>query len=610
MKYVYLLLFITTITMSQEQFPIKNHSFASSDTQVKHLDLDIQVDFTNKVISGIASYQIDRKNDSKQLVLDINGLKINKVTFDNNAVSQPFTLGPIVEHLGQALAIKLKANVKTINVHYQTTEKSQAVQWLSSMQTAEKKHPFMFTQSWAILARTWIPCQDNPEVRITYSAKVKVPKQLLALMSAENPIRKNSKGIYNFKMKQPVPMYLIALAVGDLSFKKLDSRTGIYAEPLMLKKAAKEFSDLPKMVKTAEKLYGPYLWDRQDLLIMPPSFPYGGMENPRLSFINPTVIAGDKSRTNIIAHELAHSWSGNLVTNETWEDFWLNEGFTVYFERRITESMYGSDTATMKAKIGIDELKEAMKKIESSKYPEDNRLFLNLKNRNPEDGLTVIPYEKGFYFLKTLENIVGRKQWDAFLKKYFAQHAFQTMSTSKFISLLDKEFIQSSGGLGEKIQINEWVYGQSIPSNAKPIQSQAFVQVDQQLNRWKEGTLAQGLDTQGWVSEQWIHFINNLPEQVEIQKLEDLDQAFNFSESGNVSILSQWFVCLVRNQHAVQYPKIRSFLLSTGHLWHIYSVYAEMIKNQKTQQLALDIFSQAKASYHPITVRALQELFQ
>ena len=334
------------------------HSYAQpNNVVITHLDLDIDVDFNTQVISGTASYNITN-NGASEIILDTKYLDISSVKAGGEETT--FTLGKMDKDLGQPLTIAIKENTKQIAITYKTTAKTEALQWLNAQQTADKTNPFLFTQGQAILTRTWIPIQDSPQIRITYNATVKVPENLMAVMSAENPKEKSADGIYHFKMAQPIPAYLIALAIGDIEYKAISERTGVYAEKSMIDKVKTEFSDMEKMVLAAENLYGAYDWDQFDIIVLPPSFPFGGMENPRLTFATPTVIAGDKSLTSLVAHELAHSWSGNLVTNATWNDFWLNEGFTVYFEIRIMEALYGKERANMLALIGRQDLEDEL----------------------------------------------------------------------------------------------------------------------------------------------------------------------------------------------------------------------------------------------------------
>ncbi len=420
---------------------------------VQHVDLDLKVDFEQHQIDGIALLHLKRVADSDRLWLDTHGLQIKKIELveawpeELNAEARlswassgnaKFELHESRPFLGQPLEVVIEPNAAAVRVHYRTTKESAAVQWLSADQTSGKRHPFLFTQSQAILARTWIPCQDTPAVRTTYSAIVHVPTELIALMSATNPTDRAADGVYRFEMRQPIPSYLFALAVGDLEFRALGKRAGVYAEPTVVEAAAYEFAETERMIAAAEKLYGPYRWERYDMLVLPPSFPFGGMENPRLTFVTPTVLAGDRSLVSLIAHELAHSWSGNLVTNATWNDFWLNEGFTVYFEHRIMEAVFGRDYDEMLALLGMRGLKEQLRELPQR----DTWLKLDLTDRDPDDGMTDVAYDKGYLFLRTVEEAVGRDRFDKFLRDYFDTYAFKSMTTEQFVSYLNEKLLE------------------------------------------------------------------------------------------------------------------------------------------------------------------------
>ena len=392
-------------------------------------------------------------------MLDTRDLTIEKVTLGKEEKPAAFSLSTANGVFGRKLSIAIDKNTALVNVYYQTSPQAAALQWLNPEQTAGKEQPFLFSQSEAILARTWLPCQDSPGIRFTYNATVTVPKGYLALMSAENPQQVNESGTYTFAQKKPIPAYLMAIAAGNIVFRSLGTRTGVYAEPATIEKAHYEFAQMQDMLVAAEKLYGPYEWGRYDVLVLPPSFPFGGMENPCLTFATPTVLAGDRSLVSLVAHELAHSWSGNLVTNATWNDFWLNEGFTVYFENRIMEAIEGPEYADMLTQIGRDDLAETM--AEMGNTNPDTQLKLKLDGRNPDDGMTDIAYEKGFFLLKTIENAVGREKFDAFLKKYFADHAFKTSNTEDFLAYLKKELFAGNEKAYEQLHIEDWIQTRS-----------------------------------------------------------------------------------------------------------------------------------------------------
>lgn len=579
------------------------HSFSEPHHVVtRHLDLDIEVNFDDKVIKGIASYQIDNISGKKQLILDAHGLVIEKII--SNGKKCNFSWGSTDSIMGQALQIDIEKDTKEVSIHYQSAPGSKALQWLNPMQTAGKKHPFLFTQSQAILARTWIPCQDSPGVRFTYTARVKVPSKLMAVMSAENPIKKNNTGIYQFKMEQAIPSYLMALAVGDISYQSIGANTGIYAEPEMLERAVYEFSETEEMLHIAETMYGNYAWEKYDMLVLPPSFPFGGMENPRLTFVTPTILAGDRSLTSLIAHELAHSWSGNLVTNKTWDDFWLNEGFTVYFERRIMERLEGREYADMLSLLGKQDLEREIISLGSKN--KDTHLKLNLKDRDPDQGLTDVAYEKGFFFLRLIEESVGRKQFDSFLKKYFSVNAFKVMDTEAFVAYLNKHLLDQKPEAKEKIKLKEWIYGPGIPDNCPNVKSTKFNAVDQAIASFEKGFPLKNISTDLWSSHEWLHFLRHLPKGISIKQLNQLDKAFNFTNSGNAEVLNAWFLITIPTDYSAIKKPLENFLMSIGRRKFLVPLYkALFIKDVKR---ASEIYNKARPNYHSVSRQTLDAI--
>lgn len=582
----------------------ETHSYAVPNTSaITHLNLDIDVDFESKIIGGSATYDI-KNNHASEIILDSKYLIIKSVEADGKPTE--FKLGKFDEQLGQPLSIAISENTKQITVHYKTTEKTEALQWLSPQQTADKTHPFLFTQGQAILTRSWIPIQDSPQIRITYDATVKVPSELLAVMSAENPKQKTEDGIYNFKMKQPISPYLMALAVGDIYYKAVSNRTGVYAEKSMVNKAHSEFSDMERMVVAAENLYGDYDWDQFDVIVLPPSFPFGGMENPRLTFATPTVIAGDKSLTSLIAHELAHSWSGNLVTNATWNDFWLNEGFTVYFEIRIMEALYGKDRANMIALIGRQDLDEEMKAFKDE--PEMTKLKLDLNNKNPDDGMNSIAYDKGYLFLRTLEETVGREKFDAFLKNYFKTNAFSTVTTEGFIDYLNNNLLEPNA---ITFNVDEWIYEAGIPDNQSIIISDKFQNAEKTLASFIDNKSVDKSKTKNWTTQEWVHFIRNFPETISKDDMARIDDAFNLTNSSNSHIAMVWYEQAINHDYHGNDvdQQIEDFLIRVGRRWYVSTLFKAYKRNDKVEE-ALAIYRKSRANYHSVTVRTIDDMLE
>ncbi len=586
-----------------------HHSYSKpEEAVVTHLIWNANVDFEAKVIQATAIYSIKNLKGVDTIYLDSRNLVIEEVGRDDYEGSLGYKTHNRSDFLGTQIAIPISKQTKEISIKYSTTEGADALQFLDPVQTAGKEHPFLFTQSQAILARTWIPCQDSPGVRFTYEATVKVPKGMLALMSASNPTEVNEEGEYSFKMDQPVPSYLMALAVGNLEYKKIGEVSGVYAEPEMIEASAYEFAEMQNMVDTAEALYGDYRWGMYDVIVLPPSFPFGGMENPRLTFATPTIIAGDRSLTALIAHELAHSWSGNLVTNATWEDIWLNEGFTVYFENRIMEEIYGKDFANMLAILSYQDLQEEIEWLNSEGRQADTRLKVDLEGRDPDDGLTGIPYDKGFYFLKLIEETVGRENWDEFLKTYFNTYAFQVMTTDGFLTYLNQELLDQNPAWKEAIRVDDWVFGEGLPDNCPKVTSTKFVAVEKELNRWSNGEDAKSLNTSKWMTPEWLHFVRLLPEQMTNDQMQMLDQAFGFTTSGNSEIQAAWFEKVIPNNYEASDAAVKAFLIEVGRRKFLVPIYKSILKSEDGKATAAAIYQEARPNYHAVSRETLDKM--
>ncbi len=583
------------------------HTLSNADSvDMQHLDLDIAVDMDKKRINGSALWTINNKDKVSVLKLDTYDLTIDSVQVDGKKVA--YSLDKQIQYLGSALHIPITANSGAVKIYYHTGDSARALQWLDPQQTHDKKHPFLYTQSESIYARSWIPCADGPGIRFSYSARVKVPKGLLALMSAENPQEKNDSSIYHFNMELPIPAYLMALAVGDIAFKPVDERTGVYAEQGVVEKAHWELEGIGDMVNTAEQLYGPYRWGRYDVLVLPPGFPIGGMENPRLTFCTPTILAGDRSLVSLIAHELAHSWSGNLVTNATWDDFWLNEGFTDYFERRITERMLGKSYVDMLWELGYQDLVEEVNGL--AKTPKDTWLKLDLKGRDPDAGLTDIPYEKGSHFLELIERTVGRDSFDHFLAKYFDAHAFKTITTEAFLAYLDSNLIHGDTSILNKIQINKWVYGPGIPANCPRADRERFAKVDSERMKFLNDVPATKLATSEWTTHEWLQFLRTMPPALSAAQMGKLDAAFSFTNTGNSEIADLWFVMSVRAGYTRAYGAMDNFLSSVGRRKFLEPPYGEMMKTAKNAPLAKQLYAKYRKNYHPLAQEGLDKLMK
>lgn len=580
------------------------HSFANiHEVYAKHLHLNVNVDFEQQKLIGSVTYDIVFVKPVTEMIFDTRSLRVDSVLLDGE-VKTDFQFGEYDELLGTPLHVTVTPATKKVQIFYQTGD-SWALQWLTPEQTSGKKSPYLFTQGQAILTRTWIPCQDSPLLRITYSADIQVPSNLLAVMSANNPRDRNPKGRYSFEMKQPIPVYLMALAVGDLVFEPIGKRTGVYSEPDMVKACAYELNDMERMLEAAEKLYGEYLWERYDVIVLPPSFPFGGMENPRLTFATPTIIAGDRSLVSLIAHELAHSWSGNLVTNATWSDFWLNEGFTVYFENRIMEELYGKEYSDMLLLLAEQDLKAEIQGMVSGGREKDTYLKLRLADRDPDDGMNAITYDKGAFFLRMLEHTAGRERFDSFLSQYFNDYRFTNVTTEDFVSYLDKHLLKK---YNLSVNVDEWVYGPGLPASHVPIVSDKFKKVEIAVALFHKGTSAKDIFNADWSTHERIHFIRNLQTDINIAQLKEIDGVFGFSKSGNAEILTAWFVVSINRGYLDNRKELESFLMRVGRRKFLKPIYEALSKTEEGLAFARAVYAKARPNYHSVSTGTIDKL--
>jgi aminopeptidase N len=596
-----------------------------SEFRVKHVSLDLDVNFQKRELSGHVDLTVLRENPrASVLVLDTRDLDIHSVSLvarDGTTTPLTFKFGETRKYLGRPLNIdmpaapaaptatggRFAAPESVIRIEYNSKPQASGLQWLTPAQTNGKKLPYLFSQSESVHARSWIPLQDSPQVRVTYDANIHVPKGLVAVMSAAHgPVSKqaDAKGLvsYRFEMREAIPSYLIAIAVGDIKFRAISSRTGVYAEPGVIDAASAEFSDLGRMVEACEKLFGPYRWGRYDILILPPSAPFGGMENPRLSFITPTVIAGDKSLVSLIAHELAHSWSGNLVTNATWRDFWLNEGFTVYLERRIVEALYGERREQMEDVLGLQSLQHDLGEAD----PAHQQLAVDLRRDDPDDGVTDIAYEKGKLFLQFLERRFGRDPLQMFLRSYFDHFAFQSIYTEQFLDYLRANLLTQKPGAVTEAQIQEWVYGPGIPADAVLPSAAVFAPVEAARKSWLAGSVATArLPARGWSTQEWLQFLNNLPADLARDKVAELDRTFALSKSRNAEIAMAWFLVAIRAGYDAAYPDLQRYLVTIGRRKLVRPLYEELMKTPDGAAVARATYTRARPGYHPITAASI-----
>jgi aminopeptidase N len=590
-------------------------SYARYDqVRTTDLHLDLKADFGQKILSGYAELTLNWIDKSaRTLVLDTNELNIAKVQVLNpngrwSAVS--FMLDKLdVKNVekGRALRIALPFQSQKVRVYYRTAPSAAALQWMAPEQTMSGKRPFMFSQSQDINARSWAPVQDTPAVRFTYSARVDAPAGLRVVMSAENDQKATGAGGWKFKMTQPIPSYLLAIAIGEIEVRNLGPRSAVYAEPARIEAAAYELADTEKMISAAEGLYGPYRWDRYDMIVLPPSFPYGGMENPRLTFLTPTMIAGDRSLVDLIAHELAHSWSGNLVTNASWKYMWLNEGFTTYVTTRIVEKLYGEEVAEMNLQVEQEEALVSLATIPAAKQVLATRGADNDPSAYSDGSLI---YPKGAWFLRTLEQRAGREVFDPFLRGWFESHAFKSATTDEFVDYLKKNLLDAHPEYMAASELDEWLYSAGIPASAKRAASPRLAALDAQRSAWLKGELPTAeLNGKNWIALEWMHFLNDIDGKASAAQMQELDQAFALGKSGNNEIAFRFYRSSIKAGYNVREP-VGKFLASVGRKLFVVPLYSALLKNPNEKDWAKSLYAKTRSHYHPLTQAAVDKAFK
>ncbi|HEY5950861.1 MAG TPA: M1 family metallopeptidase [Kofleriaceae bacterium] len=564
------------------------HSYAQPQrVAVRHLALDLNVDFPQRTLAGTATLSLTRTDRNAPLILDGDHLALDAVK-DCADKSLTYKVGERGKN-GEPIRIEL-GDAECVAITYHTAPDASALLWVEPSGTAGGEQPMLFTQSQATHARSWIPLQDSPGVRFTYEATIHPPPGLWALMSAPNPQAPPGDGVWHFRQDHPIPSYLMALAVGDFAFRSTGPRSGVYAEPSVVAGAAWEFAEVEQMIDAAEQLYGAYRWGRYDMLVLPPSFPFGGMENPNLTFLTPTAISGDRALVSLIAHELAHSWSGNLATNSTWNDTWLNEGFTTYVEYRVMEQLRGRETADVLWYLGRKSVDQALAKY--GKGPATRLAHHYGRDTDAEDIPTGLAYDKGALFLRTLERAYGRDMFDAWLRGWFDRHAFQSVDSRMFEAEIKT--------LGNKVDIAKWLYEGGLAADAAPATS-AHAAVIEQL-----ATSGGDVDASAWTTMDWVVYLGALPTKTPAERLKALDARYYLTATTNSEIAMHWLPLLVRADVRDAAPAVESYLMRVGRVRMVRPLYAAMMESAPTwRALAKSTFERAKPKYHPITREAI-----
>jgi leukotriene A-4 hydrolase/aminopeptidase len=581
------------------------HSYFDSDQPVtSRLSLKLGVDFDSRRIDGSVILHFETAAGGI-LDLDTKGLTIDSVkTADGKPVR--FELGEEEEILGRRLRLHLPDGTGQVEIDYRTSPDAVALQWLSPEQTEGKRHPFLFSQCQAIHARTMVPVQDSPRVRVAYDAEVTVPEALTAVMSAGPSGVRQGQGtrIFRFEMPQPIPSYLLALAVGELESRDLSPRSRVWAEPGTVERAAWEFEAIEAMIVKAEELFGPYEWDRYDMIVLPPAFPYGGMENPRMTFLTPTLLAGDRSLVDVVAHELAHSWTGNLVTNATVEHFWLNEGSTVWAERRILEALHGEDAAVLSWAIGQKGLETDIERFGLDSPL--TRLRTELKGIDPDEAFSLVPYEKGSRFLALIERTAGRERFDRFIRDYMAKFRFTSITSEEFLEFLEEKL----PGVAAEVQADTWLYQSGMPANAPVFRSNRLEQLTTLAEQWGSGSRPSPVEAAGWKPEETLIYLQHLPRELDAAGCLWLDDNLKLSGRGNYEILVEWLTIAAASDYEPVFGKVREVLIGVGRMKYLRPLYTALGQHPRTRSLGREIFANARNGYHPVALRVVESVLE
>jgi leukotriene-A4 hydrolase len=578
--------------------------FDDAQPRTRHLGLELEVDFEGRGLDGWALLDLGEPS-SGPLDLDTKGLDVYSVESEDGT-EVPFELADEEPILGRRLRLDLPPGTRRVTIEYSSAIEALGLQWLDPPQTEGKRHPFLFSHFQPIHARTCMPVQDSPRARVTYRAAITVPQDLTAVMSAgsvgEQPGDRPGTRTFLFDMPQSIPTYLIALAVGDLSSHDISPRSRVWAEPATLDAAAHEFAEIEEMITTAEGLFGPYEWDRYDVIVLPPSFPYGGMENPRLTFLTPTLLAGDRSLVDVVAHELAHSWTGNLVTNASVDHFWLNEGATVWAERRIVEALRGRDAAVLGWAIGEQALAAEFERFGAKAAV--TRLRNDLEGTNPDDVFSSIPYEKGSRFLALLEQTAGRERFDAFIRRYIEKFRFTSITTEEFLELVKKEL----PGLAEKVDAQAWLYEPGMPKNAPVFRSGQLEALTALAGGFSAGERPTRAQIDGWSPAETVVYLQHLPRTLDHDACAWLDDAMDLTSRGNYEILVEWLTIGAASDYEPVFRRVGEVLLRVGRMKYLRPLYKAMGASPRTRALARKIYTAASPGYHELSRRASESV--
>ena len=609
----------------------------------RKVDLEVDIDFEKKSMFGNIKTTYEILNQSlENIILDLHGPEISSVSLVNeeyeniNLDYSIYDKNEDKEALGTPLVINLSAlkdkykkeydniflnkNI-IISIDFKTNENCNGIQYLTKEQTRTKSYPFMFTQCEAILCRTLFPIQDTPSVKSTYKVKTSISSPLTFLFGG---ILKShyydcatKKKINYFEQNIPIPSYLVAFVAGELEFAKISNRCGVWTEKGLASLAAKEFIDAEKYIEIAEKyLNHPYEWKIYNILVLPFSFPFGGMENPNLTFVTPALLAGDKSMSNVIGHEISHSWTGNLVTNKNWKNFWVNEGFTKFMERKLDKILLGEEMSKLESIVGNNSLISAIKMFgEDSHF---TSLSPDYTGIDPDDGFSTIPYEKGYQFLCYLEEKVGEDNFQKIMGNYIEKYKYKSVDWTDFKSVYEEFVKQNYEGRNARKILNvidwdKWVTEKGFPSYKMEFKSKYTEEVDQLINKFinKENTKENALKLfKEWHTNVKLVFLERI-----LKNLENFDESIileikkelNLVEDYNDDIKAIWYEITLQKGMKDEIENVKNFLKTHGRLKYLKPLYFSWMKLDLDDSMAF--FEENKIIYHPIARRLIQNKF-
>ncbi|CAH4029142.1 unnamed protein product [Pieris brassicae] len=616
---------------------------------VKHVELKLNVDFEKKQLTGEALLTVNVLDTIEELILDSSNLTIESIeTEDGKALN--FTLADPVPNYGSKLTIPLPEPATAnqhlkIRIKYKTSPSATALQWLEPKQTSGKEYPYMFSQCQPIHARSILPCQDSPAVKFTYNAEVTAPEPFTVLMSA---IKGNSSEKATFRQPVPIPSYLLAIAVAVLESRELGPRSHVWSEKEEIDRSAWEFADTEKYLQAAERLCGPYQWTQYDLLVLPPSFPYGGMENPCLTFVTPTLLAGDRSQADVIVHEIMHSWTGNLVTNRNFEHFWLNEGFTVFLERKVGASLIADKEEAHRSRdfsslLGLQELTETINQNLGPTSPL-TQLVPDLNNTHPDDAFSRVPYEKGSLFLRYLEDLVGgpvvdlagvhpddafstvpyekgslflryledslggSEVFDDFLRSYLDKFQRQSIDTEQFKAYL-LDYFKDNEAL-KSVDWTTWLHKSGMPPVIPAYDTSMTKAVTVLLAKVNDtSSTLDYSDVLTFTPQQMINFLQALIDQdpLPLDRLRNMGKTYKIDTSKNSEIVYRWLRLCIRSRDESKLIEALQFVNNQGRMKYVRPIYRDLYSWEAVRERAVENFLKNEANMMHVSAYTLRK---